>query len=33
MPVKLEIHPLKDGTNGGSMMKAMVNGQPVGGAR
>ncbi len=31
--IEITIHPLKDGTNGGSMMKAMVNGQPVGGAR
>ncbi len=31
--IEIIIHPLKDGTNGGSMMKAMVNGQPVGGAR
>jgi hypothetical protein len=30
--IEITIHPLKDGTNGGSMMKAMVNGQPVGGA-
>jgi hypothetical protein len=28
--IEITIHPLKDGTNGGSMMKAMVNGQPVG---
>jgi hypothetical protein len=31
--IEITIHPLKDGTNGGSMMKAMINGQPVGGAR
>ena len=31
--IEITIHPLKDGTSGGSMMKAMVNGQPVGGAR
>ena len=31
--VELTIHPLKDGTNGGSMMKATVNGQAVGGPR
>ena len=31
--IEITIHPLKDGTNGGSMMKAMVNGQPVGGNR
>lgn len=31
--IEITIHPLKDGTNGGSMMKAMVNGQAVGGAR
>jgi hypothetical protein len=30
--IEITIHPLKDGTNGGSMMKAMVNGQAVGGA-
>lgn len=28
--IEMTIHPLKDGSNGGSMMKAMVNGQPVG---
>lgn len=28
--IEMTIHPLKDGTNGGSMMKAMVNGQTVG---
>ena len=28
--IEITIHPLKDGSNGGSMMKAMVNGQPVG---
>jgi hypothetical protein len=31
--IEITIHPLKDGTNGGSMMKAMVNGQVVGGPR
>jgi Family of unknown function (DUF6152) len=31
--IEITIHPLKDGTNGGSMMKAMVNGQPVGAPR
>jgi hypothetical protein len=31
--IEMTIHPLKDGTNGGSMMKAMINGQPVGGGR
>lgn len=31
--IEITIHPLKDGTNGGSMMKAMVNGQAVGGPR
>ena len=31
--IEITIHPLKDGTNGGSMMKAMINGQLVGGAR
>jgi len=29
--VEITIHPLKDGTHGGSLMKLMVNGQPVGG--
>jgi len=28
--IEVTIHPLKDGSNGGSLMKAMVNGQPVG---
>ena len=28
--VEVTIHPLKDGTNGGSLMRVMVNGQPVG---
>lgn len=28
--VEITIHPLKDGSNGGSLMKVMVNGQPVG---
>lgn len=28
--ISITIHPLKDGTNGGSMMTATVNGQPVG---
>ena len=31
--IEITIHPLKDGTNGGSMMKALVNGQAVGGPR
>jgi hypothetical protein len=31
--VEITIHPLKDGTNGGSMMRVMVNGKPVGGPR
>ncbi|HEY1899455.1 MAG TPA: DUF6152 family protein [Steroidobacteraceae bacterium] len=31
--IEITIHPLKDGSNGGSMMKAMVNGQAVGGPR
>jgi hypothetical protein len=30
-PIEITIHPLKDGTNGGSMMRAMINGQAVGG--
>jgi hypothetical protein len=30
-PVDVTIHPLKDGTNGGSLMRILVNGQPVGG--
>lgn len=29
--IEITIHPLKDGTNGGSMMKVVVNGQPIGG--
>jgi hypothetical protein len=29
--IEITIHPLKDGSNGGSMMKALINGQPVGG--
>jgi hypothetical protein len=29
--IEITIHPLKDGTNGGSMMKAIINGQAVGG--
>jgi hypothetical protein len=29
--VEVTIHPLKDGTNGGSLMRIVVNGQPVGG--
>ena len=28
--IEITIHPLKDGSNGGSLMKAMVNGQPIG---
>lgn len=31
--VEITIHPLKDGTHGGSLMKIVVNGQPVGGPR
>ena len=31
--IEVTIHPLKDGSNGGSLMKAMVNGQAVGGPR
>jgi hypothetical protein len=31
--IEITIHPLKDGTNGGSMMRAMINGQAVGGPR
>ena len=30
--IAITIHPLKDGSSGGSLMKAIVNGQPVGGA-
>lgn len=29
--IEITIHPLKDGTHGGSLMKLLVNGQPVGG--
>jgi hypothetical protein len=29
--VEMVIHPLKDGTNGGSLMRVLVNGLPVGG--
>jgi hypothetical protein len=29
--IEVTIHPLKDGTNGGSLMRVTVNGQPVGG--
>ena len=28
--IEITIHPLKDGSNGGSMMRAKVNGQPIG---
>jgi hypothetical protein len=28
--VEMTIHPLKDGSNGGSLMQVKVNGQPVG---
>jgi Family of unknown function (DUF6152) len=28
--IEITIHPLKDGTNGGSMLQVKVNGQPVG---
>ena len=31
--IEMTIHPLKDGTNGGSIMRATINGQPVGGPR
>jgi Family of unknown function (DUF6152) len=30
---EIVIHPLKDGTNGGSLMKVSINGQPIGNAR
>ena len=29
--IEITIRPLKDGTNGGSLMRVVVNGQPVGG--
>ncbi len=29
--IEVTIHPLKDGSNGGSLMRVKVNGQPVGG--
>jgi hypothetical protein len=29
--IEITIRPLKDGTNGGSLMRVSVNGQPVGG--
>jgi hypothetical protein len=29
--IAIKIHPLKDGTHGGSMLSATINGQPVGG--
>jgi len=29
--IEVTIHPLKDGTNGGSIGRVMVNGQPIGG--
>ncbi len=28
--IEITIHPLKDGSNGGSLMRVKVNGQPVG---
>lgn len=28
--IEMTIHPLKDGSNGGSMLQVKVNGQPVG---
>ncbi len=28
--IEMTIHPLKNGANGGSMMQAKVNGQPIG---
>jgi Family of unknown function (DUF6152) len=28
--IEITIHPLKDGTHGGSMMRVKVNGQPLG---
>lgn len=28
--IEMTIHPLKDGSNGGSMLRVKVNGQPVG---
>jgi hypothetical protein len=30
---QITIHPLKDGTNGGSLVTVVVNGAPIGGAR
>ena len=30
---EIVIHPLKDGTNGGSLMKVSINGQPIGNPR
>jgi hypothetical protein len=32
-PVEITVHPLKDGTNGGSLMKVSVKGTPIGGRR
>jgi hypothetical protein len=32
-PVEMVIHPLKDGSNGGSLVRVSVNGKPVGGPR
>ncbi len=29
--IEITIRPLKDGTNGGSLLRVSVNGQPVGG--
>ena len=31
--ISLTMHPLKDGSPGGSFMRAMVNGKPLGGTR
>ena len=32
-PVEMVIHPLKDGSNGGSLVRVSVNGKPIGGPR
>lgn len=32
-PAEVVIHPLKDGSNGGSLMRISVNGQQIGGRR
>jgi hypothetical protein len=29
-PVVIKIHPMKDGSNGGSLMEVSVNGQKIG---